>query len=154
MALTLSQKPTREWPLLILTLGLVGIVCLPLWQMLAPETSADWASWDSQRWGRLLLGPEQLACYVAFLWGTFILASRYLEVRRQRQAFRMGLLPTEDGSRILQEDARPLQRKIEQVTGQRPYILANMIRVALGNFIVSRSSDAVSEPVRTQPDVD
>src|SRR5262249_21164529 len=70
MALTPSQKPTREWPLLILTLGLVGVVCVPLWQMLAPDHSANWASWDAQRWGRLLLGPEQIACYVCFLWGS------------------------------------------------------------------------------------
>jgi biopolymer transport protein ExbB/TolQ len=154
MGLTPSQKPTREWPLLILTLGLVGIVCLPLWQMLSPEGSATWASWDLSRWGRLLLGPEQIACYVSFVWGAFILASRYWEVRRQRQAFRLGLLPTENGSRILQEDARPLQRKIEQVTGQRPYILANMIRVALGKFAISRSSQDVTETVRTQAEVD
>src|SRR5437763_14806638 len=84
MALTPSQKPTREWPLLILTLGLVGIICFPLWQMLAPDVSATWAAWDAQRWGRLLLGPEQIACYVCFVWAVFILTSRYLEVRRQR----------------------------------------------------------------------
>jgi biopolymer transport protein ExbB/TolQ len=154
MGLTPSQKPTREWPLLILTLGLVGIICLPLWQTLSPDNTAGWAAWDAQRWGRLLLGPEQMACYVAFLWGSLILGSRYLEVRRQRQVFRMGLLPTEDGSRILQEDARPLQRKIEQVTGQRPFILANMIRVALGKFVISRSSQDINETVRTQADVD
>src|SRR5437868_2324359 len=129
MALTPSQKPTREWPLLILTLGLVGIVCFPLWQTLSPENPTGWASWDAARWGRLLLGPEQIACYICFTWGCFILASRYLEVRRQRKAFALGLLPIEEGARILQEDARPLQRKIEQVTAQQPYILANMIRV-------------------------
>jgi biopolymer transport protein ExbB/TolQ len=154
MALTPSQKPTREWPLLILTLGLVGIICFPLWQMLTPDSAPSWASWDMERWGRLLLGPEQIACYVCFLWGSFILGSRYLEVRQQRKAFGMGLLPTEDGSRILQEDARPLQRKIEQVTAQRPYILANIIRVALGKFAISRSSQDVSETVRTQAEVD
>src|SRR5438270_1126677 len=154
MALTPTQKPTREWPLLILTLGLVGIVCFPLWQTLSAGPSASWATWDAERWGRLLLGPEQIACYVSFLWGSLILASRYLEVRRQRQAFRLPLLPTEDGSRILQEDARPLQRKIEQVTGQRPYILSNMIRVALGKFAISRSCQDVSETVRTQAEVD
>ena len=86
MALTPSQKPTREWPLLVLTLGLVGIVCFPLWQMLAPDSAPSWASWDIERWGRLLLGPEQIACYVCFLWGSFILGSRYLEVRQQRRA--------------------------------------------------------------------
>jgi biopolymer transport protein ExbB/TolQ len=154
MTLTPSQKPTREWPLLILTLGLVGVICFPLWQMLSPSSFASWASWDTERWGRLLLGPEQIACYVTFVWGAFILGSRYLEVRRQRQAFSMDLLPTEDGARILQEDARPLQRKIEQVTGQRPYILANMIRIALGKFAISRSCQEVSETVRTQAEVD
>jgi biopolymer transport protein ExbB/TolQ len=154
MALTPTQKPTREWPLLILTLGIVGIVCFPLWQTLSPENAAGWASWDAERWGRLLLGPEQIACYVCFVWGSLILASRYLEVRRQRQAFTLGLLPTDDGSRILQEDARPLQRRIEQVTGQRPFILANIIRVALAKFAVSRSCQDVSETVRTQAEVD
>jgi biopolymer transport protein ExbB/TolQ len=154
MALTPTQKPTREWPLLILTVGLVGIVCFPLWQMLSPDNRAMFASWSAERWGRLLLGPEQIACYICFTWGVFILSSRYLEVRRQRAAFRLGLLPVEDGSRILQEDARPLQRKIEQLTGGRPYILANMIRVALSKFVVSRSSQDVSETVRTQGEVD
>ncbi len=154
MALTPSQKHTREWPLLILTLGLVGIICFPLWQTLAPDTMAAWAAWDSQRWGRLLLGPEQIACYVCFLWGCLIFASRYLEVRRQQQAFRLDLVPTVDGARILQEDARPLLRKLEQLTGKRPYILANMVRVALAKFAISRSSQDVSETVRTQAEVD
>jgi biopolymer transport protein ExbB/TolQ len=154
MTLTPSQKPTREWLLLILTLGLVGVICLPLWRSLAPSSFASWASWDAERWGRLLLGPEQMACYVTFVWGALILASRYFETRRQRHAFGMDLLPTEDGSRILQEDARPLQRKLEQVTGGRPYILANMIRVALGKFAISRSCQEVSETVRTQAEVD
>ncbi len=154
MPLTPSLKPTREWPLLILTLGLVGIICVPLWQMLSPSSPAGWGSWDRERWGRLLLGPEQIACYVCFVWGTFILGSRFLEVRRQRRAFDLGLLPTDAGSRILQEDARPLQRKLDQVTQQRPYILANMIRLALGKFAISRSSQDVSETVRAQADVD
>ncbi len=154
MPLTPTQKPTREWPLLLLTLGLVGLICFPLWQTLSADAVPSWASWDARRWGRLLLGPEQMACYVAFLWGSFILGSRYLEVRRQRQAFGLNLLPTDEGARILQEDARPLQRKLDQVTGQRPYILANMIRLALAKFALSRSCEDVSETVRTQAEVD
>jgi biopolymer transport protein ExbB/TolQ len=154
MPLTPSFKPTREWPLLILTIGLVGIVCFPLWQTLSADAISRESSWNTERWGRLLLGPEQIACYVAFLWGSFIIGSRYGEVRRQRQAFRLSLLPTDDGSRILQEDARPWLRKIEQVTAKRPYILANMIRVALNKFAISRSCQDVSETVRTQAEVD
>src|SRR5262245_3340843 len=127
MALTPSHRPTREWPLLILTLGLVALICFPLWEALITDQGvSSWGGWPAERWGRLLLGPEQIACYICFTWACFILGSRYLELRRQRRAFRLGLLPVEEGARILQEDARPLQRKIDQVTERHgPLILGN-----------------------------
>jgi hypothetical protein len=142
---------------LILTLAIVAIVCIPLSQGLLGEdaTATGWTGWDAQRWGRLLLGPAQFASYCCFLWAGFILISRYLELRRQRKAFRLGLVPVEEGARILIEDARPLQRKIDQITARHgPFILANMIRLALGKFVTSRSSHAVIETVRTQAEVD
>jgi hypothetical protein len=156
MAITPSHRQTREWPLLVLALALVCAVCIPLQQWLAanPAEGTTWAG-RLERASRLLLGPEQIACYCAFTWGAFILVSRYLEVRRQRKAFQLGLLPTEEGARILPEDARPLQRKAEHVISQRgPSILANMIRLALGKYAISRSSQDVSETMRTQADVD
>jgi biopolymer transport protein ExbB/TolQ len=157
MALTPSHRPTREWPLLVLTLALVGAVCLPLWQWLssADVTTSGWATWTGERWGRLLLGPEQIVCYCCSTWAAFILLSRYLENRRQRRAFHLPLLPTEEGARILQEDARPLQRRIDQIADQHgPFILANMIRVALAKFSLSRNTQDVSESVRTQAEVE
>jgi biopolymer transport protein ExbB/TolQ len=157
MALTPSQRPTREWPLLLLTLALVGMICFPLWQGLSGDEAAfnPWANWTAERWGHLLIGPEQIACYVCFTWAGFILLSKYLEVRRQREAFDLPLLPTEEGARILREDARPLQRKIDQATnGRGPFILANMIRVSLAKFALCRSSQEVSETVRTQAEVE
>ena len=51
--------------------------------------------------------------------------------------------------------ARPLARKVEQVSARRgPYILANMIRLALGKYAVTRSGQDVSETVRTQGEID
>ncbi len=157
MAITPSQRPTRELPLLILTLGIVGLICFPMWQGLSGDEAAlnPWANWTSERWGRLLFGPEQIASYCCFTWAAFILTSRYVEVRRQRRAFDLQLLPTEEGARILQEDARPLQRKVDHITAsQGPFILANMIRSALAKFSVSRNSQDVSETVRTQAEVE
>jgi hypothetical protein len=157
MALTSTQRPTREWPLLLLALALVCAICIPLWQWSAGHDTgaSQWANWTSERVSRLLLGPEQIACYCAFTWAGFILLGRYLEVRRQRRAFGLGLLPTEDGMRILPEDARPLLRKLDQITtGRGPFILANMIRLALSKYAASRSSQDVSETVRTQAEVD
>lgn len=157
MALTPTQRQTREWPLLVLALALVFAICVPLWQWSASIEGQEspWVSLTPERLGRMLLGPEQIACYCCFVWAGFILLSRYLEVRRQRRAFSLGLLPTEEGVRILPEDARPLQRKLEQITARGgPYVLANMIRLALAKYAVSRSSRDVSETVRTQAEVD
>jgi hypothetical protein len=157
MAITPTQRPTREWPLLVLALALVCAICIPLWQWSSSGSSGgeQWAKWTPERLGRLLLGPEQIACYCCFTWAAFILLSRYAEVRRQRRAFRLGLLPTEEGMRILPEDARPLQRRVEQIAARGgPYILANMIRQALSKYAISRSGQDVSESVRTQAEVD
>jgi biopolymer transport protein ExbB/TolQ len=51
-------------------------------------------------------------------------------------------------------NARPLARKVEQVTAGRPFILANMIRLGLGKFAISRSAPDVAEVVRNQADVE
>jgi biopolymer transport protein ExbB/TolQ len=154
MALTPSQRPTREWPLLILTLILVGLIVYPLWQNYAAN-SDDWLSWPPERWAKLLLGPEQVACYCCFVWGFLIFLGRYSEMRRQRRAFALGFLPTEDGARILPEDARPLQRGLDQLTAARgPFILANMIRAGLAKLSLSRSSLDVRETLKTQAEAD
>lgn len=154
MALTPSQRPTREWTLLILAVLLVGVIVYPLWQNYA-HSEQSWLDWPAERWSRLLLGPEQVACYGCFTWGLLIFLGRFGEMRRQRRAFGLGFLPTEDGARILPEDARPLQRSLEQMTAARgPFILANMIRTGLAKLSLSGSSVDVRETLKTQADAD
>ena len=83
MAYTSSQRPTREWPLLVLAVALVFVICIPLWQSSSGQLDGPTLSkWTPERLSRLFLGPEQIACYCAFTWAAFILLSRYLEVRR------------------------------------------------------------------------
>jgi biopolymer transport protein ExbB/TolQ len=156
MALTPSGKPTREWPLLILALALVCAVCIPLWQLTAGDRPGeDWSKWTGARIARLLLGPEQILSYCAFVWAGFILMVRWNEVRRQRRALGLGLLSTEVGARILPEDAYLEMRKVEQRAAPvAPSILATMIKLALGKYAVSRSGRDVAEMVRTQADVE
>jgi biopolymer transport protein ExbB/TolQ len=157
MPVSPSQKPTREWLLLVLAFVLIGAVCVPLWQMSGQSEAQAifWSKWTPERLGRLLLGPEQITCYVCTLWAGFIVLSRYLEVQRQRRAFHLELLPTDEGARILPEDARPLTRKLDQIASRRgPSILATMVRLALGKFAVSRSATDASEIVRTQAEVE
>lgn len=157
MAANNSARTVKEWPLLILSLAIVGAICFPIWQGLGQNDAGAslWSTWTGERWGRLLFGPEQIVCYCFCTWAILILLTRYLEVRRQRAAFGLPLLPTEEGSRILHEDARLWQRQVEQVTQQKgKFILTNMIRLCLAKYAISRSSKEASETVRAQAEIE
>lgn len=151
-----SNKPTREGPLLVLSAAIVCAICVPLYQWSLAEGGEDDSTmmFTSERVRKMLLGPEKILCYAAFVWGGFILLSRYLEIRRQRRAFELNLLPTDEGARILPEDARPLQRKVDQLARGKPYILVNMIRLALSRYAISRSATEANDAVRAQGDVE
>jgi biopolymer transport protein ExbB/TolQ len=153
MSIPSSHRPVREWLMLVVALLVVAGVVVPMWhQTSTAETREDFlAKWTPERIGRLLLGPEQIACYFCFVWAGLILLARWREVARQRGSFRQELLPTEEGARILPEDSRPLSRKVE-AAAQRygPSILANMIRLGLNKYAVSRSAPDVAEVVRNQ----
>ena len=152
-----TQRPTREWLLLVVALIAVSAALIPAWRAIGPsETAGEMLSkWTPERVGRLLLGPEQAACYVCAVWATLILFSRSREVRRQQQAFGFGLLPTDEGARILPEDARPLARKVDAESVRSGIsILANMIRLGLNKYAVSKSGPDVAEVVRNQADVE
>ena len=157
----MTQRPSlrspREWVLLAVALAIVGVIVVPLWQATqTAEARQDFLSkWTPARFGKLLLGPEQCLCYVCFTWASLILLRRYMEVRRQRQAFQMELLPTDEGARILPEDARPLSRKVDQLSTSRgASILTNMVRLGLNKYAVSKSGPDVAEVVRNQADVE
>jgi biopolymer transport protein ExbB/TolQ len=157
MALTTSHRAPREWLWLIVAFVLVGAVCLPLWQLAGRPGFDDefTAKWTPERLNRLLLGPEQILCYACMAWAGFIILNRNREVLRQRRSFNHDLLPTDEGARILPEDARPLIRKIDQTVARRgPSILATMARMALSKFAISRSAADAGEVVRAQSEVE
>ncbi len=156
MPISPSQRPHRDWLWLLISALLVGGIALPLWQWAAPaESSIDyWKKWTPARLTKLLLGPEQIACYFCFTWAGLMLLNRYREVIQQRSAFRLDLLPTAEGSRILPEDSRPLGRKLDAAVRNRPLILAKMISMALTKFAISRKAIDVGEVVRSQAEVE
>ena len=73
------------------------MVCYPFWQIYCVGEGDAWLNVKSERWAKLLLGPEQIACYCCFVWSLLIFGGRYWEMRRQRTAFGMNMLPTEEG---------------------------------------------------------
>jgi hypothetical protein len=157
MTVRSSHRSPREWLLFIVAAVMVAALMMALWQATGSQsTQQDLISkWTPERFGKLLIGPEQALCYLCCLWAGLILFRRFTEVQRQRQAFQYELLPTEEGARILPEDARPLARKIDQVTARHGgTVLANMIRLGLGKYAVSKSGPDVAEVVRNQAEVE
>ena len=163
MSVPASHRPTRELAWLVVALVGVGAIVLPLWQFTgSAESRAEFlAKWTPDRLGRLFIGPEQIACYVCFAWAGLILLSRAREVQRQRAAFHYELLPTEEGARVLPEDARPLARKVDHATAGRPwglYVHGNSdvdgaIR-DVERIVTGLRWKAVAEPLRVTGPVD
>lgn len=151
-----TTRTTRDGLLLVLAFGVVGLVCIPLWySRFGHEVVEGGAKWDQDRVARLLLGPEQIICYAAFLWALLLLGARWLEVGRQRKAFAIDWLPTDPGFRILPEDAFDLLRRTEQRMARHgASLLGNLLRLALTKFAASRSGRDVGETVRAQAETD
>ena len=147
MAMTPSQRPTREWPLLLSTLALVAMIVYPLWQAYGAEPTEGWFTWPAQCWAKLLLGPEQIACYCCFVWGLFIFLDAIWNCACNASPFAWACSPPRTGLCILSEDARPLQRRVDQLTlNYGPLILANLIRVGLSKLCSADRASMCARP--------
>ena len=134
MSIPSSYRPAREWLWLVLALILVGAIIVPAWTLTgtADSQAAVFAKWTPERLAKLFIGPEQAACYVCFAWAGFILLNRRREVFRQRTAFGLDLLPTDEGARILPEDARPLARKVDEAMQESTQRTAHLFETMNG----------------------
>ena len=150
-----NNKAIKELPRLMIALVLVGGISITLISFCIPgQFSFSSDKWNQQRLLKLLLGPEQILCYIAFTWALLILFAKKAEVARQSEAFSLNLLSHDSSHRILPEDARLLQRKIaDQAKEKGPFILSQLLETALNRFGITKSSSDVVDAVRMQSDV-
>ena len=139
----------------MIALVLVGGISITLISFCIPgQFSFSSDKWNQQRLLKLLLGPEQILCYIAFTWALLILFAKKAEVLRQSEAFSLNLLSHDSSHRILPEDARLLQRKIaDQAKDRGPFILSQLLETALNRFGITKSSSDVVDAVKMQSDV-
>jgi biopolymer transport protein ExbB/TolQ len=150
-----NNNAIKELPRLMIALVLVGGISITLISYCIPgQFSFSSDKWNQQRLLKLLLGPEQILCYIAFTWALLILFAKKAEVVRQSEAFSLNLLSHDPSHRILPEDARLLQRKIaDQSRTNGPFILSQLLETALNRFGVTKSSADVVDAVKMQSDV-
>jgi len=150
-----NNKAIKELPRLMIALVLVGGISITLISYCMPgQFSFSSDKWNQQRLLKLLLGPEQIVCYIAFTWALLILFAKKTEVLRQSEAFSLNLLSQDSSHRILPEEARLLQRKIaDQAKDTGPFILSQLLETALNRFGITKSSSDVVDAVKMQSDV-
>ncbi len=154
MNLRRSFQTLAEGPLFILALVIVAAISLPLMQAWSSGLTQSFP-YSADRLARLLLGPEQILCYACFAWAVLILLSRVREVRRQRRAFQMDLLPTGADLRLLPEDARLWQRRVHQLSQRGgPFMLAHWLELALSKFAISRQASDVRAIIAAEADLE
>lgn len=150
----MNNKPLKEVTSLIIALVLVACISIPMMEYYMPGQFFQGSKWNQQRILKLLLGPEQILCYIAFTWAVLILLGKKTEVNRQSAAFSFNLLSLDDSHRILPEDARLIQRRIiDQTKNKGTFILAQLLETALNRYSITKSSSDVVDAVKMQSDV-
>ncbi len=88
---------------------------------------------------------EQEACFVLMLWAMAIMAYKGAASLREQRLLRLELVPVNDGTRILPEDAREYARQIQSLSeSDRRLLLPRSLLNALHRFRATRNIQDVS----------
>lgn len=97
----------------------------------------------------LLLGGDvinggyiQGLTYLAFFWGWFEVKEKLRVIARERRAFKMNLIPTNDKHVFLPQDINNLKFKLIEFERKEKYILSDLLKKACTKF---RSTGSLSE---------
>lgn len=89
---------------------------------------------------------EQESCFVLALWALAIMAYKGVASARQGRLLRIELVPLDEGTRILPEDAREYARQIEELPASpRQSLLPRALVTALHRFRATRNVQDASD---------
>jgi len=92
---------------------------------------------------------EQEACFVLALWALSLMGYKAMLTIRERNILMMDLIPINQGTSILPEDAREYSRPIQALPDdQRSFLLPRALLTALHRFRSTRNIQDVSSAVR------
>ena len=89
---------------------------------------------------------EQEACFVLLFWAVSIMAMKAFLVWREQRLFDLELVPRQEGTRILPEDAREYARQLESMPARNQgLLLPRALLQALYRFTATRNIQDVSD---------
>lgn len=87
-------------------------------------------------------GYIQFLTYLAFFWSWFEVKEKLKIIERERQAFKLGLIPTSEKHVFMPADINNLKFKLIEFEKKEKYILSDLLKKACTKF---RSSGSLSE---------
>ncbi len=92
---------------------------------------------------------EQEACFVLMLWAMSLMGYKALLTLRERRVLVLDLIPVNQGTSILPEDAREYSRPVQALpTEEQRFLLPRALLTALHRFRSTRNIQDVSNSIR------
>ncbi len=96
---------------------------------------------------------EQEACFILMIWAMAIMAYKGAETLRERRLLQLDLIPVNDGTKILPEDAREYARQLETLPDrEQRLLLPRALLSALARFRATRNIQDVSSTAHAVAD--
>ncbi len=108
----------------------------------------------------ILLGAEvstggyiQTLTYWAFFWSFFEVREKLRSIKRERKAFKLGLIPTGEKNVFLPEDLNNLKFKLIEFERKEKYVLSDLLKKACTKFRTTGSLSELIDIVSIQIEV-
>lgn len=108
----------------------------------------------------LLLGGDvlnggyiQSFTYLAFFWAWFEVREKLIVIKRERMAFKLGLLPTSEKHVFMPADINALKFKLIEFEKREKYILSDLLKKACTKFRTSGSLSELIDIISIQVEV-
>jgi flagellar motor component MotA len=98
-------------------------------------------------------GYVQTFTYLAFIWSWFEVQQKLGIITRERKAFKMNLIPTNEKVVFMPSDVNNLKFKLQEFERKEKYILSDLLKKACTKFSTSRSLSELIDIVSIQVEI-
>jgi biopolymer transport protein ExbB/TolQ len=119
---------------------LITAICMLLLSLTSKENSAGLYRFLLLLGGDVVNGGYvQSATYLAFFWAWFEVREKLKVIARERRAFKLNLIPTNDKHVFMPQDINNLKFKLIEFERKEKYILSDLLKKACTQFRTSGS---------------
>lgn len=133
---------------------LITAICMMLLGFISKENSAGLYRFLLLLGGDVINGGYvQTITYLAFFWAWFEVKEKLRVIARERKAFKMNIIPTNDKHVFMPQDINNLKFKLIEFERKDKYILSDLLKKACTKFRTSGSLSELIDIVSIQIEV-